>query len=52
HLQDHVMHHELTHLVEMNHGPRFHALMAKAVNGREQENEKEIKNCDIAFCKF
>lgn len=52
HLQDHIMHHELTHLVEMNHGPRFHALMDKAVNGREQENEREIRNCVIEFCKF
>ena len=33
-LQDLVMQHELTHLVEMNHGPRFHALLDKVMAGR------------------
>ena len=27
HLQDYVMLHELCHLKEMNHGPKFHALL-------------------------
>lgn len=51
-LQDHVMHHELTHLVEMNHGPRFHELMDKAVHGRERENEKALRGCKIDLFDF
>ena len=27
HLQDYILLHELVHLKEMNHGPRFHALL-------------------------
>ena len=46
HLQDLVMHHELTHLVEMNHSPRFHALLDEAVGGREAEYEAELKRFD------
>ncbi|MCR4921179.1 MAG: M48 family metallopeptidase [Bacteroidaceae bacterium] len=46
HLQDLVMHHELTHLVELNHGPRFHALLDKAVGGKEAELERELKRYD------
>ena len=42
-LQDLVMQHELTHLVEMNHGPRFHALLDKVMAGRTQELERELK---------
>ena len=43
HLQDFIIHHELTHLQEMNHGPRFHALLDKAVNGVSHALEKEMK---------
>lgn len=46
HLQDLVMQHELTHLVEMNHSPRFHALLDEAVGGREAEYEAELKRFD------
>lgn len=43
HLRDFIMHHELTHLVEMNHGPHFHALLNHAVGGQEKAFKKEIK---------
>lgn len=43
HLRDFIMHHELTHLVEMNHGPHFHALLNHAVGGQEKALKKEIK---------
>ena len=43
HLRDYIMHHELTHLLEMNHGPRFHALLDEAVGGRSQALSREMK---------
>ena len=46
HLQDYVMQHELTHLVEMNHGPRFHALLDKAMGGLSAQYERELKKYD------
>jgi predicted metal-dependent hydrolase len=47
HLQDYVMQHELTHLVEMNHGPRFHALLDEALGGRSAQYERELQKYDI-----
>ncbi len=41
-LQDYVMLHELCHLKEMNHGPRFHALLESLCPGHRQL-EKELK---------
>ncbi len=46
HLQDAVMQHELTHLVEFNHSPRFHALLNKALDGREKALKLELKRYD------
>lgn len=43
HLQDYVMQHELTHLVEMNHGPRFHTLLDEALGMSAKILEREIK---------
>ncbi|MBR5432712.1 MAG: DUF45 domain-containing protein [Bacteroidales bacterium] len=46
HLQDYVMQHELTHLVEMNHGPRFHALLDEVLGGSSAQYERELKRYD------
>ena len=43
HLRDYIMHHELTHLLEMNHGPRFHALLNEATGGRSQLLRAELR---------
>lgn len=36
-LRDYVILHELAHLSEMNHSPRFHALLDGYLGGREQQ---------------
>lgn len=35
--------HELAHLTEMNHSPRFHALVDSYTGGRERELERRLK---------
>ena len=49
HLRDFIMQHELTHLVEMNHGPRFHALLNQAVGGQEATLQQEMKRYTTAL---
>lgn len=49
HLQDYVMQHELTHLVEMNHGPRFWALLDSVTGGRARALRLEMKNYTPSF---
>lgn len=34
-LRDYIICHELAHLSEMNHSPRFHALLDSYLDGRE-----------------
>lgn len=42
HLRDYVVCHELAHLTEMNHSPRFHALCDTYCGGREKELKAEL----------
>lgn len=42
-LCDYVIYHELAHLTEMNHSPRFHALLDSYLGGREAELVKKLK---------
>lgn len=49
HLQDYVMQHELTHLIEMNHGPRFWALLDKVCKGQALSLRRELKRYDITL---
>ncbi|MDE5555389.1 MAG: M48 family metallopeptidase, partial [Muribaculaceae bacterium] len=42
-LRDYVVYHELAHLTEMNHSPKFHALCDRYCNGREAELERRLK---------
>ena len=48
HLQDYVLQHELTHLVEMNHGTRFWQLLDQSVQGHSEEYRRELKRYDTS----
>ena len=48
HLQEYVMQHELTHLVEMNHGTRFWQLLDQSVQGHSEEYRRELKRYDTS----
>lgn len=43
-LRDYIICHELAHLSEMNHSPRFHALCDRYCGGRERELIKKLKH--------
>lgn len=43
HLVDYVIKHELAHLDEMNHGPRFWAALDRMTDGRARQLEREMR---------
>ncbi len=45
-LRDYIVCHELAHLTEMNHSPRFHRLCDSYLGGREAELSRRLDN----FC--
>ena len=47
HLQDYVMLHELCHLKEMNHGPKFHALLESLCPNHRQYH-RELREYKIS----
>ncbi len=49
HLQDYVLQHELTHLIEMNHGPRFWARLDEVCDGRAKALRKEMRGYNTSF---
>ena len=49
HLQDYVLQHELTHLVEMNHSPRFWARLDEVSEGKAKALRKEMRGYNTSF---
>ena len=47
HLIRYVILHELCHLVYMNHGPQFHALLDSVCGGREKELAKQLRGYSL-----
>ena len=43
HLRDYIVMHELAHLAEMNHGPKFHALCDRYCGGHERQLAAELR---------
>ena len=51
HLQDYVIQHELTHLLEFNHSDRFWQILNQHTNGMSKALREEIKHYDTSiFC--
>lgn len=43
-LRDYIVFHELAHLSEMSHSPRFHAICDRYCSGREKEFVKQLRD--------
>ena len=48
HLQDYVLQHELTHLIEMNHSPRW-ARLDEVCGGKAKALRKEMRGYNTSF---
>lgn len=51
HLQDYVLQHELTHLIEMNHGPRFWERLDEVCGGKAKALRKELREYNTTFLR-
>lgn len=49
HLQDYVLQHELTHLLEMNHSPRFWSRLDEVCGGKARALRREMRSYNTSF---